>query len=44
MSVGLVSDELMLEIVKAELDRLKGKVRYRTPSLIMAPHIAETCL
>ena len=24
---GLVSDELMLEIVKAELDRLRGKVR-----------------
>lgn len=30
MCVGLVSDELMLEIVKAELDRLKGKVRHRT--------------
>lgn len=44
MSVGLVSDELMLEIVKAELDRLKGKVRHRTPPLIMAPRIAETCL
>lgn len=27
MGQGLVSDELMLEIVKAELDRLKGKVR-----------------
>lgn len=26
LSSGLVSDELMLEIVKAELDRLRGKV------------------
>lgn len=25
---GLVSDELMLEVVKAELDRLRGKVSY----------------
>lgn len=27
LTSGLVSDELMLEIVKAELDRLRGKVR-----------------
>jgi hypothetical protein len=26
MAIGLVSDELMLEIVKSELDRLKGRV------------------
>ena len=25
--VGLVSDELMLDVVKSELDRLRGEVR-----------------
>jgi hypothetical protein len=25
-TIGLVPDELMLDVVKAELDRLKGKV------------------
>jgi adenylate kinase family enzyme len=34
--VGLISDELMLEIVQTELDKLKGKVRPppHPPSLI----------
>jgi hypothetical protein len=27
-TIGLVPDELMLDVVKAELDRLKGKVSF----------------
>jgi len=29
---GLVPDELMLDVVKAELDRLKGKVSWLIPA------------
>lgn len=32
LTIGLVSDELMLEIVKAELDRLKGRVGLLRPT------------